>query len=319
MKYFLLLLLFISQYSYAECEQKSDLCAEVGEWNFSVSLGAGVYTNPLNGTNNTPLILIPKISYYGDKVFFENNTLGYTFFNNEHLVVSAVTQLNHEKAHFTPLHPERVFVETSNSVTDGQTGSPTVPPVDEGTVDSGGSKDDDEQNNVDGEDSKEDEEGNYSSPVNLDDIAKKRWAIDAGIQINWFINQDTNVEVQILHDINKVYNGFNGQAQLTRMLSFNALPNTRISYSVGANINSEALVDYFYGVPANSGNNTNEAYKGKLSIDPYFRFAFVHQFSTEWSARFNVKRIFLGDGIADSPLLRTDHIDTIFAGVTYAF
>ena len=88
MKYYLLLLLLFSQFCAADCEQASDSCAAVGEWKFSLSVGAGVYTNPLHGGDNIPLILIPKISYYGEQVFFENNTLGYTLRYDVFIILS---------------------------------------------------------------------------------------------------------------------------------------------------------------------------------------------------------------------------------------
>lgn len=293
MKFFLLFLLLFSHYARADCEETSDRCAAVGEWNFSVSVGAGVYTNPVNGGDNTPLLLIPGISYYGEKVFFENNTLGFTLFERDHIAISMVTQLNHENAYFTRWHPQNVFLENS-----------TASNIDAGK----GETDKDDISNE-----------NTVQKITIDDVSNKRWAIDAGIQLNWFINKKTDVEAQILHDINNVYNGFNGQFQLTRQLSFKQLPNTRVSYSLGTNVNSKQLVDYFYGVPSQSTKDRKQIYQGKLSINPYFRIALAHQISAHWHAKFNVKRIFLNKGTTNSPLIQDNHINTIFAGVTYDF
>jgi len=275
-----------SQFCAAECEQVSDSCAEVGEWKFSLAVGAGVYTNPLHGGDNIPLVLIPKISYYGEKVFFENNTLGYSFFENEHIVISAITQLNHQKAYFTRWHPQNVFIE---SVSSGITTDISF------------------------------SEENQKSPVNVQDVSNRRWAIDAGAQINWFIDQSTDVQVQVLHDINNVYNGFNGQFQLTQMMGFKQLPDTAMSLSLGANINNKNLVDYYYGISQENDFNLEQNYQGKLSVNPYFRLVLMHQLSAQWSASFHLKRIFLDENTIDSPLVKDNHIDTIFAGVTYDF
>jgi len=294
LKYFFLLFLLFSQYTWANCDQESDYCAVIGEWDFAVSLGAGIYTNPLNGGDNTPLILIPEISYYGEKIFFENNTLGYTLFNGNQLVVSTVIQLNHEKAYFTRWHPQNIFID--NNTSSNVVGKDEV------------------ENNDDDFDNEE-----LVSEITIDDVSSKRWAIDTGIQLNWFIDQATDIEVQILHDINNVYNGFNGQFQLNRLIKFTQLPNTRMSYSLGTNVNSKNLVDYFYGIPPEKSQNETLEYQGKLSINPYFRLALVHQISASWSARFNVKRVFLDSNTTDSPLVKDNHINTIFAGVTYDF
>jgi outer membrane protein len=281
-----------SQLSYAnDCEQITDNCAKVGEWTFSLAVGAGVYTNPLHGGDDIPLVLIPQISYYGEKLFFDNNTLGYSFFDNNQMVVSAITQLNHEKAYFTRWHPQNILIE---SVTSGDVATPSPS---EG----------------------EHVEGDQYVEINIKDVSNRRWAIDTGIQFNWFINQNTDLQVQILHDVNNVYNGFNGQIELTRIIKIEPLPNTVMSFSVGANVKSKNLVDYYYGTSQTAESSEELDYQGKSSINPYFRLVLTHQLSERWRAKLNIKRIFLDDAMTDSPLVKDDYINTIFAGVSYDF
>ncbi|MCI2285787.1 MipA/OmpV family protein [Colwellia sp. MSW7] len=117
MKYFLFLLLLCSQAYATDCQKESEHCAEIGKWNFSVSLGAGMVSNPLHGGNNIPLVVIPTISYYGENIFFENNTLGYSFFENDHFIISAIGKLNYEKSYFSRRHPENILVDSSTSNT----------------------------------------------------------------------------------------------------------------------------------------------------------------------------------------------------------
>ena len=278
------------QFSVAnDCEQITDSCAEVGEWKFSLAVGAGVYTNPLHGGGDIPLVLIPKVSYYGEKIFFENNALGYSFFDNDQFIISAITQLNHEKAYFTRWHPQNILIE---SVSTGDVITPSEgDPVDE----------------------------DQYVEVDIKDVSNRRWAIDAGVQFNWFINQTTDLQVQVFHDINNVYNGLNGQIELTRVMRIEPLPNTLKSLSVGTNINSKNLVDYYYGISQTSETSVDLNYQGKLSINPYFRLVLTHQFSERWRAKLNIKRIFLDDAMTNSPLVKDDYINTIFAGVSYDF
>lgn len=295
LKYYLLLLLLISQICRADCEQAADSCAKIGEWDFSVSVGAGVTTNPLNGGDNIPLIIVPQISYYGEKVFFETSTLGYTFFETDNLIVSAVTQLNAENAYFSKWHPKNIILDSSHSsLSPGNETDSTDP-----------------DNNGDKE--------NEILEVNIDDVPSKDWALDAGVQINWFVNDSAEVKVQLLHNINNVYNGFNGQFEFSQMLGSSYLPGSKVFLSLGANVNSKNLVDYFYGVPEKIGLFDQPIYKGELSINPYFRFEVTHQFAEHWKAKLNIKRVFLGEGTTDSPLVKEHNISTIFAGVTYDF
>jgi MipA family protein len=279
-----------SQLSYAnDCEQINDNCAAVGEWKFSLAVGAGVYTNPLHGGGDIPLVLIPQISYYGEKIFFENNALGYSFFENNQLTISAITQLNHEKAYFTRWHPQNILIE---SVSSGDVITPSEgDPVDEDKY----------------------------VEIDIKDVSNRRWAIDAGIQFNWFINQTTDLQVQILHDVNNVYNGFNGQIELTRLMKIKQLPNTVMSFSVGTNVKSKNLVDYYYGISPTTDTPVDSDYQGKLSLTPYFRLVLAHQLSERWRAKLNLKRIYLDDAMTNSPLVKDDYINTIFAGVSYDF
>jgi outer membrane protein len=287
LKYYLYLLLLLSQLSYAnDCEQITDSCAAVGEWKFSLAVGAGVYTNPLHGGDDIPLILIPQISYYDEKLFFDNNTLGYSFFDHNRLIISGITQLNHEKAYFTRSHPQNILIDADS--------------IDSSNTDDLNPEDQDVY-------------------LDIKDVSNRRWAIDAGIQFNWFINKATDLQVQILHDVNNVYNGFNGQIELTRMMKINALPNTVMSFSLGTNVKSKNLVDYYYGISQTTEAGVVLDYQGKLSINPYFRLVLTHQLSERWRAKLNLKRIFLDDAMTDSPLVKDDYINTIFAGVSYDF
>lgn len=295
MKYFLLLLLLFNQAYATDCQQESEHCAAIGKWNFSVSLGAGAVTNPLHGGNNIPLVVIPTISYYGENIFFENNTLGYSFFETEHLVVSAIGKLNYEKSYFSRWHPENILVDSSSS-------NSVISTPDEG-----------DQNTI------EPSEDYQKSVVNINEVSDRDWAIDAGIQLNWFINKTTDAKLNILHDINNVYNGFNGQLALTKRVTLVALPSTLMSFSLGANWNSESLVDYYYGISKQRDPKAKVGYQGKQSINPYLRFALKHQLSEHWRVRVQVKRVFLATGTTNSPLVKEDHVNTFFAGVTYDF
>lgn len=295
MKYFLFLLLLCSQAHATDCQQESEHCVAIGKWNFSVSLGAGAVTNPLHGGNNIPLVVIPTISYYGENIFFENNTLGYSFFENEHLIISAIGKLNYEKSYFSRWHPENILVDSSSSNTSIS------------TPDSG-----DQNINIPNETIRD-------PAVNVNEVSDRDWAIDAGIQLNWFINKATDAKLNILHDVNNVYNGFNGQLAFTRRMTIAALPSTLISFSLGANWNSENLVDYYYGISKKRDPKANESYQGKQSINPYLRFALKHQLSENWRVRVQFKRVFLASGTTNSPLVKDDHVNTFFAGVTYDF
>ena len=181
--------------------------------------------------------------------FFENNTLGYSFFDNEDFIVSAISQLNHEKSYFSRWHPENIFTESSST-----SSSINTPSIDTGDQTDNGLN-----------------EVIPNSEVNIKDISDRDWAIDAGIQLNWFINQATDAQLKILHDVSNTYKGLNAQLEFTRLINIDTLPNTMLSLSLGANLNSKNLVDYYYGISKERDPDLKQSYQGKQSVNPYFR------------------------------------------------
>lgn len=89
------------------------------EWHFGVAAGVGVATNPLNGGDNFPLVLIPDLHYYGEQVFFDNGRLGYTLAQTPELAVSVITEINPENRFFVFWHPSNIFMR-SNAFADIQ-------------------------------------------------------------------------------------------------------------------------------------------------------------------------------------------------------
>lgn len=283
MKYFLTILFFISQccistYSFAQCEAESESCVPVGQWKFSVGLGAGVYTNPLHDGKNIPLILVPSISYYGERIFFQNNTLGYTLIENEKFALSVILKANVEKALFTRWHPQNVFIPNiANDFVEAQP----------------------------------------SQKINIDTISKRKWALDAGLQLNWFATNSINAEFSILHDVNGVYNGLNADAHVSKLFSINTSSTLEITF--GTQWNSANLVDYYYGIDESDTLYLRHLYEGKSSINPYLSIGYAHKLSPDWTFKSYIKRKKLHRNTYLSPIVEKTNVDLIFIGFFYEF
>ncbi|WP_251357968.1 MipA/OmpV family protein [Kangiella sp. TOML190] len=72
----------------------------VGEWNFSLSLGYGQVESLITGVDDFDLYLLPNISYYGEKFYLENTTLGYSLFEQENFYIDLVGRLNEDGVYF---------------------------------------------------------------------------------------------------------------------------------------------------------------------------------------------------------------------------
>lgn len=102
-----------------DCKGPSDDCAVVGKWNLSVELGAGVRTNPLVNGKNIPLIIIPHVSYYGERFFLNDLNVGYTLAENDTVSVSLVATPDYDRMYFYRTDPQNFFI-TSIPVTGSQ-------------------------------------------------------------------------------------------------------------------------------------------------------------------------------------------------------
>ena len=168
---------------------------DISRWHFSLALGVGERTNPLHGGDNTPLYLVPSLHYYADNFYFDNGDLGYSFIQTDQLVISVLATVNDENAYFSRWHPKNVFV---SQITHALIGP--VEKLDQGF-------------NI-GVQGPVNKDFVSHKPVDIADISKRKWAIDAGIQLNWFIVDNLNLTGQVLHDVNNVYHGFNANLQL---------------------------------------------------------------------------------------------------------
>lgn len=106
-KTLLLGLLFISQCVAAKTGQDATV-AQTHKWNVSIALGAGHIDNPVSTAGDIDVLGLPSFSYYGDKFFIENLTLGYTLFEEKNLAVDLNSRLNLDGIFFYKQRPDIV-------------------------------------------------------------------------------------------------------------------------------------------------------------------------------------------------------------------
>lgn len=82
----------------------------VGEWNISLSLGAGRRTNPVDGNPDIPLLVIPQVSYYGKRFFLENLELGFTLHESDANTLSLIAAPGYDRVFFYRNDLQNYFV-----------------------------------------------------------------------------------------------------------------------------------------------------------------------------------------------------------------
>ncbi len=94
----------------ADC---GDDCVPVNEWRFNLALGIGLRENPLVGGEHTPLIVMPEVSWYGERFFINNLELGATLFENRRHQLNAIVTPGYQQMHFNRWDPFNFFDRSS--------------------------------------------------------------------------------------------------------------------------------------------------------------------------------------------------------------
>ena len=92
------------------CNAPSQDCVAVGHWNFNISLGAGVRTNPVVHEAAIPLVVIPQFSYYGKRVFIEDLDLGFTLTERHASTLSLIATPGYDRVFFERSDLQNIFV-----------------------------------------------------------------------------------------------------------------------------------------------------------------------------------------------------------------
>jgi len=168
---FLLFMLVLQQATACEQTAPSARCVTTGEWQLNVAIGAGYRSNPLHGGRNWPLWLLPDASYYGERWFFDNGTVGYTLDPTSDLQVSLVSRLNEEAGYFRHGSPANIFQRQGIA-------------------------------NIDGPQ----EKFLFASELQINKLDKRPLALDGGLQLNW---QGVGLQWQAnwWHDMSNQYHG----------------------------------------------------------------------------------------------------------------
>jgi MipA family protein len=99
------------------CSAPSQECAVVGKFELSASFGIGQRSNPVAGKSDLPLVVIPRISYYGKRFFLENLELGYTLHEGESSTFSLIAAPGYDRAFFRRSDLQNIFIPAGSSFT----------------------------------------------------------------------------------------------------------------------------------------------------------------------------------------------------------
>lgn len=264
------------------CEAASDSCVAVGEWEFKLALGAGKRTNPLVDSPDIPLVLIPQVSYYGERFFIENLEFGYTLLDSDHFMLNAIVTPGRDRGFFLREDINNFFVdgaiEFSNSILPGN--DPKSP-----------------------------------EKIDIDDLHKRRLAGLAGIELSsgW---KNIQWQVQLLQDITNVHQGKEVRFALG---SQRVLKGHAFSASAGFTWKSESLMNYYYGISTKEAGITPFAYEASSGLTPFARLAWMKPLNQRWHLSGSIQYESLSSAISNSPIVEEDYVLQFFVGGIYHF
>lgn len=125
----LLIAALFSQVAAAQtsCKAPSPDCVVVGEWDISLSLGAGGRSNPVKGNSDIPLVVIPQISYYGKRFFLENLELGVSLHESDSNTFNLIASPGYDRVFFFRNDLQNIFVGGASSLVSAPTDKEAPP------------------------------------------------------------------------------------------------------------------------------------------------------------------------------------------------
>lgn len=277
------------------CDPQTEDCVEVGKWEFSLGIGAGVRTNPVEDASDIPLFLLPEISYSGERFFIQNLDLGVYLWESESQQLNLLATPGYDDVFFHRWSPSNFFLDSNRMMS------------------SGALKEESEAQPV-----IETEDNEFINPSFTDvserDLRDRHMAGLAGIEYNLSV-ESLELQLQYLSDFTGVHEGQEARASLAKHW---VNGRHHLVGSLGAVWQSSKVVNYYYGLtPAEADERgpytTDAAVSGLVRVD------WNYQLTQRWDLRLLASYRQLPDEISASPLINDNKVITVFIGGVYHF
>lgn len=265
------------------CE-RSEECLDSNQWQFGIAMGLGVTSNPLEGGDSIPLIVLPDIAWYGEAAYFDNGELGYQWLDQPSTSFVTYLSVDKERAFFSFWHPANILLPLNR--------------VSESAVaDNPG------------------QSGPQLLSISIDEVSRRDWAIMGGGR--WYFRQ-SNAEWQVAleKDISGTHNGEKLDLSYQHYWQW---PTIRLSTQIKMIWKSSALVNYYYGVSERDKVAPSFYYRAGSGWQPVVSLSMQKQLQNNWSWLNRISLQKLHSGMTDSPLVAERNIYSVFSGLAYQF
>ncbi|HSC66436.1 MAG TPA: MipA/OmpV family protein [Cellvibrio sp.] len=278
------------------CNPDTEDCVEVGTWDVSLGIGAGVRTNPVEATPDIPLVLIPEVHYTGERFFIQNLDVGYTLWENPVHQLNLFATPSYDQVYFHRWSPSNFFIDASGFATTNKAlvDEESVPVI-EGDGDKAFI-------------------APQASALQEPKARDRHTAGLGGFEYN-FSAGFIDFQIQYVSDFTRVHQGDEARVALAKYWESGR---HHLFTSVGAIWQSSEVINYYYGVTAAEAD-WRGPYSTDAALTPEARLDWNFQLTERWDLRLLATYRQLPDEISASPLINDNKVITVFMGGVYHF
>lgn len=273
---------FAAALALASATSLADDTISTGQWQFAVAVGYGYLDNPRTKAQPIETYALPSWRYYGEQLYVDNFTLGFSVAESDNYYVDLQSKLN-EDGLFFELDGVANLLAT----------------------DLFGIKDQKQEIN---------RPGKVVVPVVYSDI-KRNVSYLAGGVAGWY-SPLGELSFGAFNDISSVHNG--SELQLRYKYTWQLL-SMQWGLELGLTHKSTELVRYYYQVTDSERQKITYAYQPRAALNSHIRLVANKALAKHWSLVAVAEYNHLGNGISDSPLMDQSHYLSGFAGISYTF
>jgi outer membrane protein len=256
---------------------------EERRWRLGAALGYGQRSNPLVQSEDIPVVIDLDVAYFGDHWFFDNGDLGLQLVDNAVFTTNLVARLNSDRAFFGKTNKRYV----NYSLLAGGALAPLNNP----------------------------ETGELVSEPQLLEPPDRDYAVELGFE-SLFGGEWGQATLRAFHDVSGTHEGYEISADYSYRVT-----RGRFSFSpmVGVSWKSASLSNYYWGVHKEEVSATLAAYevRGGVGWETGVRANYYLSKSLRLAVSANYER--LQYSVAQSPLVKQDHVFGYFAGLGWQF
>lgn len=266
-------------------------------WDFGVGIGYGENSNPFIGADDVENYLTLDLAIYGDRFFFDNGELGYTWIDRPGFGLNVLANYSSERIYYSYFNDLALF--SASSVLGGPQDTFEVVPVSQVVQPDFGFS----------------PAGPPGPPAfSVLQLPDRDFSVNMGLEALWDMPSG-QLQWQVLHDVSNTHQGLQMDVGFSHTW---AKGKWAFKPNVGVSWKSAQMVDYYYGLN-NRSNFFRFQYEGADAININLGFLLSYRINNNLSYvnQFNYTQ--LDREIHQSPLVDTNHTQSYFSGLYYRF